>query len=446
MVASLVVWVLSALLVLALLTQGWWSALLDRRGVRVSELPWRWWLTGYPSTALHIRSTWRQVADRTGLTVSTRPDHRIIGRDLVVQGRSLRQRAPRLAWPVPTRTGLRLRVVLHPGQTPGPYLAAARAMEHAWRVHAVRVTTPRRGVVVIRVTAVDPLTGKAPVRGLTPAAGVLVAHVGRTEEGEPWVIDLRRVPHWLITGATRSGKSTLLGALVRALTPQPVTLLGVDLKGGVELGVFGGRFSALATTRAQTIGLLGGVLDEIQRRTGLCRTARCRSVWELPEEDRPGPVVVLVDELAELYLTDGSREARDEAERCGSLLLRVAQLGAALGVHLIVAGQRVGSDLGPRVTALRSQLGGRVAHRAHDEASAQMTVGDLHADAVAVIQSIGEDERGVAVVTTGGGWMRARSAPLTPEEIDGIATVTPPPHALRLKSDQAQSPKEGEKE
>ncbi|MDT0409860.1 MULTISPECIES: FtsK/SpoIIIE domain-containing protein [Streptomyces] len=446
MAASLVVWVLSALLVLALLTQGWWSAALDRRGVRVSELPWRWWLTGYPSTALRIKGTWRQVADRTGLTVSTRPDHRIIGRDLVVQGRSLRQRAPRLSWPVPTRTGLRLHVVLHPGQTPGPYLAAARAMEHAWRVHAVRVTTPRRGVVVIRVTAVDPLTGKAPVRGLAPAAGVLVAHVGRTEEGEPWVIDLRRVPHWLITGATRSGKSTLLGALVRALTPQPVTLLGVDLKGGVELGVFGGRFSALATTRAQTIGLLGGVLDEIQRRTGLCRSARCRSVWELPDEDRPGPVVVLVDELAELYLTDGSREGRDEAERCGSLLLRVAQLGAALGVHLIVAGQRVGSDLGPRVTALRSQLGGRVAHRAHDEASAQMTVGDLHADAVAVIQSIGEDERGVAVVTTGGGWMRARSAPLTPEEIDGIAAVTPPPHALRLKSDQAQSPKEGEKE
>ena len=74
------------------------------------------------------------------------------------------------------------------------------------------------------------------------------------------------------------------------------------------------------------------------------------------ERARPAPVVVIVDEIAELYLTSGSKEDRAEAEQCATYLLRIAQLGAALGIHLVVAGQRVGSDLGPGVTALRAQL------------------------------------------------------------------------------------------
>uniref|UniRef100_UPI00374CDCAC FtsK/SpoIIIE domain-containing protein n=1 Tax=Streptomyces asiaticus TaxID=114695 RepID=UPI00374CDCAC len=129
------------------------------------------------------------------------------------------------------------------------------------------------------------------------------------------------------------------------------------------------------------------------------------------------PVVVVVDEIAELYLTNGAKEQRAEAEQCSTYLLRLAQLGAALGMHLVVAGQRVGSDLGPGVTALRAQLSGRVCHRVNDPGTAEMTLGDLNKDAVAVAQSIGEAEQGVAV-TTGdtGGWMRGRSHLTTPAE------------------------------
>jgi S-DNA-T family DNA segregation ATPase FtsK/SpoIIIE len=218
----------------------------------------------------------------------------------------------------------------------------------------------------------------------------------------------------------------LLASLVLALAPQPVALVGIDCKGGMELGLFGGRLSALAIDRTEALGLLSAVVDEIQERTRVCRAAGKRSIWELPPYDRPVPLVVIVDELAELYLTDGSRESRDEAEQCGTLLLRVAQLGAALGVHLVVAGQRVGSDIGPRVTALRAQLGGRVAHRAHDEASAEMTLGDINPDAVVTAQNITEDEQGVAVVAMGGRWMRARSRLITPADTAEIARTDPP--------------------
>ncbi|MET9830695.1 FtsK/SpoIIIE domain-containing protein [Streptomyces sp. NPDC006385] len=442
MPASLVVWILSALLLVGVLTQRWWEPRLEARGVRPRQWPVRWWLVGYPSTALRIVTTWRRLAYLNGLSVSTAPDRRVIGRDLVVQGQALKPKPPRLSWPVPTATGLTLRVLLHPGQTPAPYYAAARAMEHTWRVHNVRVTSPRRGQVVIHVTAMDPLAGVVPsVRG--PAAALLSADVGRTEDGEPWLIDLRRVPHWLVTGATQSGKSSLLAALVLALAPQRVALVGVDCKGGMELGLFGGRFSALAIDRTQAVGLLSRVVDEIQHRMSVCRSWGKRSVWELPDDQRPVPLVVIVDELAELYLTDGSRESRDEAEQCGTLLLRIAQLGAALGVHLVIAGQRVGSDIGPRVTALRAQLGGRVAHRVHDEASAEMTLGDINADAVVTAQNITEDEQGVAVVAMGGRWMRARSHLVSTAEAAEVGRSDPPVNPFLTQPDPVTFEKGG---
>lgn len=124
----------------------------------------------------------------------------------------------------------------------------------------------------------------------------------------------------------------------------------------------------------------------------------------------------------QLYLTNGSKEQRAEAEQCSTYLLRLAQLGAALGVHLVVAGQRIGSDLGPGVTALRAQLGGRICHRVNDPGTAEMALGDLNKDAVVVAQSIGETEQGVAV-TTGdlGGWMRGRSRLTTTADVQATA-------------------------
>jgi S-DNA-T family DNA segregation ATPase FtsK/SpoIIIE len=252
---------------------------------------------------------------------------------------------------------------------------------------------------------------------------LLSAVGGALETGGPWAIDFRREPHWLIVGATRSGKSTLLARLVVQLAPQPVALVGVDCKCGVELGLFRKRLSALATSRKQAVALFGALVVEVQQRMALCRDAGARSIWEFPDDERPVPVVVLVDEMAELYLTNGSKDGRAEAKQCSTYLLRLAQLGAALGVHLVIAGQRVGSDLGPGVTALRAQLGGRICHRVNDPGTAEMTLGDLHKDAVAVAQSVQPGEQGVADTTADAavGWFRARSHYTTPEDASRLA-------------------------
>ncbi|WP_406328320.1 FtsK/SpoIIIE domain-containing protein [Streptomyces sp. NBC_00203] len=377
-----------------------------------------WYLAGYPATACRVVFTWRKVATLNDLAVSSRPPRGLLG-DLVVKGDPLRPVAPRLSFPRANRMGLTTTVRLHAGQTPATYMKAADALVHAWKVHAVRVTSPERGLVLLTATASDPLA--RPGLASAPAA-LLSALIGVLESGGAWVMDLRLVPHWLIAGATRSGKSTLLARLITQLAPQPVALVGIDCKGGMELGLFAARLSALTTCRREAVAVLAALVDDMQDRMRACRTAGVRSIWELPEKLRPVPVVVIVDEIAELYLSDGRRESKAEAEQCSTLLLRLAQLGAALGMHLVVAGQRVGSDLGPGVTALRAQLGGRICHRVNDPGTAEMTLGDLNKDAVVVAQSITPDEKGVAVCTgPEGGWSRARSHLTSTEEASATA-------------------------
>ncbi|MFB7497341.1 FtsK/SpoIIIE domain-containing protein [Streptomyces sp. NPDC056161] len=399
------------LLALGLAVLAWLLVVGDL--VRRHRPAWHWYFIGYPATVRRVLVTWRKVAALNDLAVSRRPPRGLLG-DLVVKGDPLRPVTPRMSFPRATRMGLTVTVRLHAGQTPATYLKAADALVHAWKVHAVRVTSPERGLVLLTATAMDPL--ERPGLATAPAAELLSALIGVLESGGAWVMNLRLVPHWLIAGATRSGKSTLLARLITQLASQPIALVGIDCKGGMELGLFADRLSALATCRREAVAVLAALVVDMQDRMNACRDAGVRSVWELPDKLRPVPVVVIVDEIAELYLSDGTRESRAEAEQCSTLLLRLAQLGAALGIHLVVAGQRVGSDLGPGVTALRAQLAGRICHRVNDPGTAEMTLGDLNKDAVAVAQSITAQERGVAVCTgPDGGWSRARSH-LTPTD------------------------------
>ncbi|MEV8547967.1 FtsK/SpoIIIE domain-containing protein [Streptomyces sp. NPDC051572] len=399
------------LLAFALAALAWLLVIGDL--VRRHRPAWHWYVVGYPVTSWRVLFTWRRVALLNDLSVSRLPARTLVGH-LIVKGDPVRPVAPRCSFPRATRMGLTVTVRLHAGQTPMTYMKAAEALVHAWRVHAVRVTSPERGLVLLTAMASDPL--QRPGLATAPAE-LLSALIGALESGGAWVMNLRLVPHWLITGATRSGKSTLLARLITQLAPQSVALVGIDCKGGMELGLFSRRLTALATCRREAVAVLSALVVDMQDRMSACRTAGVRSIWELPDKLRPIPVVVIVDEIAELYLSDGTRESKAEAEQCSTLLLRLGQLGAALGLHLVVAGQRVGSDLGPGVTALRAQLGGRICHRVNDPATAEMTLGDLNKDAVAVAQTITAEERGVAVCTgPDGGWSRARSHLTTTQE------------------------------
>ncbi|MFD4394311.1 FtsK/SpoIIIE domain-containing protein [Kitasatospora sp. NPDC058478] len=376
--------------------------------------PYLWWyLIGYPVTVVRVRVTWRRLTTNLGLAVARRPGRALLG-DMVVRGDPLRPAPPRLGMPKYRRGGLDVVVRLHPGQVPDHFLSHVEALTHAWRVHTIRVFSGERGFVTLSALAWDPL--RVPVVPYQLKQRVLRAVVGLLEDGRAWAIDLRRAPHWLIVGATRSGKSTLIAALVKELAPQRVALFGIDLKGGMELSLFEDRLSALASTRTEAAHLLAELVAETEARMQLCRSVGARSIWDLPAKLRKMPVVLIVDEVAELYLV-ATRDDKAQVGEISTNLLRLAQLGAALGVHLIIAGQRVGSDLGPGVTALRAQLAGRVCHRVSDAGTAEMALGDLNKDALEAAQRIALAEQGVAITAdTDGQWTRARSIHVTPDQ------------------------------
>ncbi|GAA2751098.1 FtsK/SpoIIIE domain-containing protein [Kitasatospora cinereorecta] len=376
--------------------------------------PYLWWcLFGYPVTVVRVLVTWRRLTTTLGLAVPRRPARALLG-DMMVKGDPLRPVPPRLGAVKLRRGGLRVVVRLHPGQVPEQFAAGSEAITHAWRVHAVRVGTDARGFVTLTALAWDPLA--APIVPRTLRREVLRAVVGLLEDGSLWAINFRAAAHWLIVGATRSGKSTLVAALVENLAPQRVALFGIDLKGGMELSLFEPRLSALASTRAQAAQLIADLVAEAEARMELCRSVGARSIWEHPAKLRKMPVVVIVDEVAELYLMP-TRDDKAQVVEISTNLLRLAQLGAVLGIHLVIAGQRVGSDIGPGVTALRAQLAGRICHRVSDPGTAEMALGDLNKDALVAAQQITLAEQGVAItIADDGRWTRARSIHITPDQ------------------------------
>jgi DNA segregation ATPase FtsK/SpoIIIE, S-DNA-T family len=444
----------------------WGVAVLAVTGVLVAPVlrgrnpRLHWLLFGYAVTVVRMWATWRALAVECGLSTSRRGGLALLD-GLLVKGREVRPVVPGLRVGLPNRGGLVASVRLLAGQTPDFYIDAAEAMAHAWRVHAVRVTSARRGFATLSVLAVDPLTvGGAAVasacgsavagasvrvslRERVAAAARVLLHgpqtvsavvncaapeglavrVGVREDGRAWVLDLDRVPHWLIVGATQSGKSTLINALMCGLSSRRVALVGIDLKGGLALAPWRARLSALATTRTEALGLLVRLVEEMTDRMSVCAGAGVRSVGDLRPELRPVPVVVVVDEVAELYLI-AERSEKDEAARVSTALVRLGQLGAALGVHLVVAGQRVGSELGAGVTALRAQLGGRVCHRVSDPETAVMTLGDLAPDAVATALTILPVTLGIAVTADEtGAWTRVCSSLVTVAEAEHTAST-----------------------
>jgi hypothetical protein len=257
--------------------------------------PTTWWLAVvFPLRAIHMYLTWAHIASGCGLTHKRRrwrwsleampiAGHAARSAEAVAEiayRRRMRrtdvERAPRLGLPRPNPLGWRIQVKLHDGQVPADYSRAAEQLAHAWRVHGVRVTGSSPGRVWLLATRKDPLVTVA----VEPETGeLLTVTPGLLETGKPWLIDFRVVPHWLNAGATQSGKSNLANAIIKGLAPQPVALVGFDLKGGVEFTPYAPRMSALATTRAECGELLDDLVRLLADRMRVCRDHGARNIW-----------------------------------------------------------------------------------------------------------------------------------------------------------------------
>ncbi|MBP2453908.1 type VII secretion protein EccCb [Mycolicibacterium lutetiense] len=192
--------------------------------------------------------------------------------------------------------------------------------------------------------------------------------VGRCADGTPLHLDLKEAahdgmgPHGLCVGATGSGKSEFLRTLVLGLItthpPEALNLVLVDFKGGATfLGLHGARHvSALITNldeEAQLVARMADALSgEMTRRQGLLRAAgNLANIAEYRRRtDLPAlpALLIVVDEFSELL-----QQHPDFAE----LFVAIGRLGRSLGIHLLLASQRL--DEG-RLRGLESHLSYRV--------------------------------------------------------------------------------------
>ncbi|MCH0566059.1 MULTISPECIES: FtsK/SpoIIIE domain-containing protein [unclassified Streptomyces] len=375
-----------------------------------------WSAVGLPLSTVRLLSSYSAVMEACGLTVA--PSRLRVLALKATTRREIRAVPPRRGIIRPTTTGLRLRLRLAPGQEPADVAASAERLRHAWGVHAVYVTTVRPGVVELRLVGYDVLRRVRMPRKADHE--FLKVPVALREDATPFVRDYRTVPHGLVLGATLSGKSMYLRHLISGLAPQPVALVGIDCKRGVELAPFAARLSALATDPDEAAELLPVLVGEMEDRYDLIRARQgiapgtpdeeiTSDIWGLPEDERPVPIVLFVDEVAELFLT-ATKKDEERRDEMVTQLIRLAQLGRAAGIYLEVCGQRFGAELGKGATMLRAQLTGRVCHRVNDEASAKMALGDIAPEAVAAACAIAPECPGLAVAgDTSGGWSRIRT-------------------------------------
>ena len=375
-----------------------------------------WFTVGLPVSVARLLASYGSVMDSCGLTVP--PSRLRVLATWATTRREVRPVPPRRGLIRPTSTGLRVRLRLAPGQEPADLAASAERLRHAWGVHAVYVAEVKPGVVELRLVGFDVLDRVRMPRKVE--GGVLRVPVALREDATAFVRDYRTVPHELVLGATLSGKSMYLRNLIAGLARQPVALAGIDCKRGVELAPFAPRLSALATDPDEAAELLPVLVGEMEDRYDLIKARQgitpgtpneeiTSDVWGLPDEMRPVPIVLVVDEVAELFLTTTKKD-EERRDAMVTHLVRLAQLGRAAGIYLEVCGQRFGAELGKGATMLRAQLTGRICHRVNDEASAKMALGDIAPEAVEAACSIAPERPGLAVAgDTSGGWSRIRT-------------------------------------
>ncbi|MFC8790105.1 FtsK/SpoIIIE domain-containing protein [Streptomyces cinereoruber] len=379
-----------------------------------------WSLVGLPVATARFAVTYRSTMDVCGLTVQPSRFRAFLVRN-VARRADVQPVPPKVRRIRTSMTGLRITLRLPAGLEPADVVAASERLRHAWGVHSVTVVTVKPGFVELRMTGYDVLRRVRMPRRIV--SGPMSVPVALREDGTAFVRDYLKVPHALTLGANQSGKSMYQRNLIAGLARLPVALVGIDCKRGVEQRGYAPRLSALATTPEEADDLLEVLVGEMEERFDLLSAYGAGDIWALPDDVRPAPVVVLVDEVAELFLV-ATKKDEERRDRMVTQLIRLGQMARAAGIFLEVCGQRFGSDLGKGATALRAQLTGRTVHRVNDKQTAEMGVGDIAPDAVVTVLTIPPDQPGIAVAgDTSGGWSRIRTPQLTAAEAAAICAA-----------------------
>ncbi len=245
---------------------------------------------------------------------------------------------------------------------PGPGVKVRRITELqndlalALAAKAIRIEAPVPGMARVGIEVPNETIHTVGLRETIESAAFqrsranLPLALGRDVNGQYVVADLTKMPHLLIAGATGSGKSVCINSIIATFLltrrPDELQMLLIDPK-MVELAGYDGvphLKRPVVTDMGLVVGALRRVLQEMERRYQLFSKLGVRNLdgYRLRREEDPSLeplpyLVVIIDELADLMLT-----TPDEVE---TLLVRLAQMARATGIHLLIATQRPSVDV-----------------------------------------------------------------------------------------------------
>ena len=254
--------------------------------------------------------------------------------------------------------------------------------------------------------------------------------LGKTISNETFVVDLAKMPHLLMAGATGQGKSVGLNAVLTSLIfkkhPAEVKFVLVDPK-KVELNIYSKierhylaklpeTEEAIITDNTKVINTLNSLCIEMDNRYELLKNAMCRNIKEYNKkfkERKLNPkdghnflpyIVLVVDEFADLIMTAGK-----EVE---TPIARLAQLARAIGIHLIIATQRPSVNV---ITGIiKANFPARIAFRVASKIDSRTILDSGGAD-----QLIG---RGDMLYTQGNELIRIQCAFVDTPEVESISS------------------------
>lgn len=226
----------------------------------------------------------------------------------------------------------------------------------------IRIEAPIPGKSLIGIEVPNQQIATVSFRDMIEAAPhddrPLDVPLGRTVTGQVMTADLTKMPHLLIAGATGSGKSVAINVIITSILlkakPSQVKMLMIDPK-KVELSVYNGiphLLSPVVSEPKKAARALGKVVGEMERRYELFAALGVRNLDGYnrmvekenqshvdPNEQQPTMplILVIVDELADLMMTV-SKDVEDA-------IVRIAQMGRAAGIHMILATQRPSVDV-----------------------------------------------------------------------------------------------------